>query len=56
MEKDCECYAEEVQPYRKTDYKPIIYNCLLGIAVVLFLLATVILITIQLQSNVKDDI
>ena len=25
MEKDCECYKEEVQPYRKTDYKPIIY-------------------------------
>ena len=25
MEKDCECYEEEVQPYRKTDYKPIIY-------------------------------
>ena len=24
MEKDCECYEEEVQPYRKTDYKPII--------------------------------
>ena len=24
MEKDCECYKEEVQPYRKTDYKPII--------------------------------
>ena len=23
MEK--ECYEEEVQPYRKTDYKPIIY-------------------------------
>ena len=21
----CECYDEEVQPYRKTDYKPIIY-------------------------------
>ena len=26
MEKECECYEEEVQPYRKTDYKPIIYN------------------------------
>ena len=25
MEKDCECYEEEVQPYRKIDYKPIIY-------------------------------
>ena len=25
MEKDCECYEEEVQPYPKTDYKPIIY-------------------------------
>ena len=25
MEKDCEWYEEEVQPYRKTDYKPIIY-------------------------------
>ena len=25
MEKECECYEEEVQPYRKTDYKPIIY-------------------------------
>ena len=25
MEKDCECYEEEVQPYRKTDYNPIIY-------------------------------
>ena len=25
MEKDCECYEEEVQPYRKMDYKPIIY-------------------------------
>ena len=25
MGKDCECYEEEVQPYRKTDYKPIIY-------------------------------
>ena len=24
MEKECECYEEEVQPYRKTDYKPII--------------------------------
>ena len=23
---ECECYEEEVQPYRKTDYKPIIYN------------------------------
>ena len=23
--KDCECYEEEVQPYPKTDYKPIIY-------------------------------
>ena len=21
-----ECYEEEVQPYRKTDYKPMIYN------------------------------
>ena len=21
----CECYEEEVQPYRKTDYKPLIY-------------------------------
>ena len=25
MKKDCECYEEEVQPYRKTDYKQIIY-------------------------------
>ena len=25
MEKKCECYEEEVQPYRETDYKPIIY-------------------------------
>ena len=25
MEKEYECYEEEVQPYRKTDYKPIIY-------------------------------
>ena len=25
MEKECECYEEEVQPYRKTDYKSIIY-------------------------------
>ena len=25
MEKECECYEEEVQPYQKTDYKPIIY-------------------------------
>ena len=25
MEKECECYEEEVQPYRKADYKPIIY-------------------------------
>ena len=25
MEKECECYEEEVQPYRKTDYNPIIY-------------------------------
>ena len=25
MEKECECYEEEVQPYRKTDYTPIIY-------------------------------
>ena len=24
-----ECYEGEVQPYRKTDYKPIIYNVLL---------------------------
>ena len=24
-DKECECYEEEVQPYRKTDYKPIIY-------------------------------
>ena len=24
MKKECECYEEEVQPYRKTDYKPII--------------------------------
>ena len=23
--KECECYEEEAQPYRKTDYKPIIY-------------------------------
>ena len=23
----CECYEEEVQPYLKTDYKPIIYIC-----------------------------
>ena len=21
--EDCECYGEEVQPYRKTDYKPL---------------------------------
>ena len=28
MEKECECYEEEVQPYRKTDYKPIIYMSL----------------------------
>ena len=26
MEKECECYEEEVQPYRKTYYKPIIYK------------------------------
>ena len=25
MEKECECYEEEVQPYLKTDYKLIIY-------------------------------
>ena len=25
MEKECECYEEEAQPYRKMDYKPIIY-------------------------------
>ena len=25
MEKECECYEEEVQPYRKADYKLIIY-------------------------------
>ena len=25
MNKECECYEEEVQPYWKTDYKPIIY-------------------------------
>ena len=25
MKKECECYEEEVQPYRKMDYKPIIY-------------------------------
>ena len=25
MEKECECYEEEVQPYQKIDYKPIIY-------------------------------
>ena len=25
IQKECECYEEEVQPYRKTDYKPIIY-------------------------------
>ena len=25
MERECECYEEEIQPYRKTDYKPIIY-------------------------------
>ena len=25
MKKECECYEEEVQPYRKTDYKPKIY-------------------------------
>ena len=25
MEKECECYEEEVQPYQKTDYKLIIY-------------------------------
>ena len=24
-EKECECFEEEVQPYRKTDYKPILY-------------------------------
>ena len=23
--EECECYEEEAQPYRKTDYKPIIY-------------------------------
>ena len=23
--KECDCYEEKVQPYRKTDYKPIIY-------------------------------
>ena len=28
MEKECECYEEEVQPYRKTDYKSIIYRLL----------------------------
>ena len=26
MEKECECYEEEVQPHQKTDYKPIINN------------------------------
>ena len=26
MEKECERYEEEVQPYQKTDYKPIIYK------------------------------
>ena len=25
MNKECECYEEEVQPYWKMDYKPIIY-------------------------------
>ena len=25
MEKECECYEEEFQPYRTSDYKPIIY-------------------------------
>ena len=23
---NCECYEEKVQPHRKTDYTPIIYN------------------------------
>ena len=34
MEKECEHYEEEVQPYWKTDYKPIIYN---DIIILLFL-------------------
>ena len=25
MDKEYECYDEEVQPYRKTEYKPILY-------------------------------
>ena len=28
--EECECYEEEVQPYRKTDYKPIIYICIVS--------------------------
>ena len=44
LQKECECYEEEVQPYRKTDYKPIIYICiylyfvraLLGVLMLIF--------------------
>ena len=38
MEKECECYEEEVQPYRKTDYKPIIYNSVVVVVIDLPLL------------------
>ena len=31
MRKECDCYEEEVQPYRKSDYKPIIYIQYIGI-------------------------
>ena len=30
-EKECEYYEEEVQPCRKTDYKPIIYKTLISV-------------------------
>ena len=40
MEKERECYEEEVQPYRKTDYKPIIYIAM-GSAMLCYLMCVV---------------
>ena len=37
LEKECECYEEKVQPYRKTDYKPIIYILCYRINIIMFL-------------------
>ena len=54
MEKECECYEEEVQPYRKTDYKPIIYRSLRAESQVFALLMLFLFVILHTMSSAKS--